>query len=127
MATVDDAVAAYIRLRDKQDEIKRRHSEELAPIRDKMYSIEVMLLKILNSTGGESIKTAAGTAFKSKRTKTKVVDWDAALDFILTNGLEHMLERRVSKAAVEEFIEANGDTPPGVSLSTEITVNIRRS
>jgi hypothetical protein len=38
-----------------------------------------------------------------------------------------MLERRVSKTAVDEYVAAHQDLPPGVNYTTAISVNVRRS
>lgn len=126
MATIQEVVSAYIKLRDQKTAVKTRHSEELAPINSKMYRLESWLLNQLNSSGSESVRTDAGTVYKSVRTSAKVEDWDVVLDYILANNLTHMLEKRVSKAAVEEFVEAQGEAPPGVSINREVCVNIRR-
>lgn len=126
MADVNDLVAAYVKIRDKKQEIQEQHKQQLAPYNDKLMMLEGTLLKVLNREGAESIRTDSGTCFKSKRTTTKVVDWDEALNYILSHDLTHMLERRLSKAAVVEFAEAQGELPPGVTMNTELTVNIRR-
>jgi hypothetical protein len=38
-----------------------------------------------------------------------------------------MLERRVSKAAVEQYKDEHGNLPPGINWREEITINVRRS
>lgn len=126
--SVKDVIAGYIKLRDKRDEIKRKHKEELVPYAEKMQVMENYLLGELTKADSDSIAAkGVGTVFKSIRTSSKVQDWDEALPFILEHDLKHMLERRVSKAALEEYIEANGESIPGVSISREIIVNIRRN
>lgn len=126
--SVKDVIDGYIRLRDKRDALRRRHAEEMSPYSEKMATMENWLLGELTKTGGDSIaKKGVGTVFKSIRTISKVQDWDVALPFILDNGLEHLLERRVSKAGLEEYIEANGEPIPGVSIAREIVVNVRRN
>ncbi len=116
-----------MKIRDKKQLLVEEHRKQLAPYNDKLMMLENTLLNVLNREGAESLKTKAGTAYKSKRDSVKVQDWDTALEFIMDHHLEHMLERRLSKSAVREYLEANGQTPPGVAISTELTVNIRRS
>ena len=127
MATYDEMVGAYVKLRDMKKAIQDQQKKELEPINDKLGTLEASMLLYLNADGVESARTNHGTVYKLKRTRSKVEDWDVALSYILTNKLEHMLEKRVNKAAVEEFLEANGALPPGISLETELTVGIRRS
>lgn len=127
MADASDLIDAYVKIRDKKQLLVEEHRKQLAPYNDKLMMLENTLLQILNREGAESLKTKAGTCYKSKRNTVKVQDWDTALEFIMDHDLTHMLERRLSKSAVTEYLEANGLTPPGVSVSTELTVNIRRS
>ena len=127
MPTIDSAVEAYVKLRDEKDAIKKRHSAELKPLNDKMFKLENWLLTQLQAQNANSMNTPHGTCYQSKRTSSKVQDWDEILTFIRENDLWHVLERRVSKSAIEEYVEAHGELPPGVSLTTEIVCNIRRS
>jgi len=121
------AVGAYIKLRDLKTEVKARHTAELAPINEKMTKLEAMLLNHLTTQNTESVRTSAGTAYKSTRTSAKVIDWDACLAFIREHNFWHLLERRVAKTAIEEIVAGSGELPPGVDLSSEVTINIRIS
>lgn len=126
MATIDELVGAYIKLRDRKKAMQAKQAEELAPINQQMSKLEVGMLLALSGQNAESVRTPHGTVYKTKRTSSKVDDWNEALSFILKHHLEHMLEKRVAKTAVEEYLEANGELPPGISLSTETSVNVRR-
>lgn len=126
MVTIDQAIAAYIIFRDKRDIKRKEQAAELAPYNEKLEKLENWLLYMLNKQGVESTRTDHGTAYKSVCTSTKIIDWDTTLDFIKANGLYHLLERRVSKKAVEEFIEAQGKPPEGVDIVREVRVNVRR-
>jgi hypothetical protein len=86
-----------------------------------------MLLKQLEATGAESVRTKSGTAFKTTKTFASVADWDATLTYIVDQGLFNLLERRVSKQAVLEFKEEHNDLPPGVSWREELAISVRRS
>jgi hypothetical protein len=126
MATIQEAIDGYIKLRDKVDEIRKRQSEELKPLRENMKTLEAWFLRELDQQGAKSIAAESGTAFKSTKTSSKVEDWEATLQFIRSNELWHMLERRVAKTAVEEYLEANGELPPGVAVNREVVVQVRR-
>lgn len=126
MASVNEAVAAYVRLRDAKQALAKQHAEEMRGFTDKLEKIEAWLLAVLNNQGVESARTDSGTAYKSTQTRAKIEDWDTAFEFIKTNELFHMLERRVSKTAIEEFVEAQGAPPPGISITQEVRINVRR-
>jgi hypothetical protein len=124
---VDQMVENYIRLRDAKAEFGKKYDEKIAPIDAEMKRIEAELLRQFQQLGIDSAGSQSGTAYKSTRTSCSVKDWPATLGYIQQHGLWHMLERRVSKTAVEEFVTANGDLPPGLDMRTEVTINVRRS
>lgn len=123
---VKQAIATYISLRDEKKTIQDRHKEELAPINEKMQKIENALLKRLHEDGAKNIATDVGTVYISNVTKARVEDWQEFKEYALEHDLFDMMEHRVSKAAVEEFIEANGEVPPGLAISTETFARIKR-
>jgi hypothetical protein len=124
---INDVVSKYMRLRDAKKQLAERQSQEMARLTDPMRKLEAALLDHLNQLHAESVRTNNGTVYKTTRTSAKVVDWEPCLAFILEHQLTHMLERRVSKTAVEEYLAAHGELPPGVSISSELSVNIRAS
>ena len=123
----DELGEKYIALRDKKKAMDDAHKAKLSKLTDLMDRIEAVLLEEFQRTGAESVRTKAGTAFKSKRTSATVADWDAVLNFIVENNLWAMLEHRVAKTVVEEYKTEHGDLPPGVNWREELTINIRRS
>lgn len=123
---VDEAVAAYIGLRNKKEAMGKRHKEELAPIVDTMAKLENWLQKHLLEEGVDSMKTSEGTAFLQRATSATVKDWDNTLAFILENEDYSLLEARVNKTAVKDFIESNGEAPPGVNFTETIVTRVRK-
>lgn len=127
MPTVDSVVAAYIKLRDHKDAIKARHQEELAPIKQNMDVMENWLHKQMLEQGAQNVKTKFGTAYRKKVVSIKVEDFEVTLDFIKEWELWDLLEARVSKTAVEDWMETHDkQVPPGVSYSETEVVQVRR-
>jgi hypothetical protein len=127
MATMDQVIAAYLELRRHKDEIVKRHKEELAPVTDKLNKLLSWTQNQLNSQGQKNARVDSGTAFLQTDTSVTVQDWDTVIGFIKEHGLFEMLERRVSKGVVQEYIESTGEIPPGVKVSSEISCHIRKS
>lgn len=120
-------VEQYIKLRDTKAQLKAEFAKRTGPLQEAMDKLEGAILAHMNATGIESCRTSAGTAYKATDCKATVADWDVVLAYIREHGLWHMLEKRVSKNAVEEFVETNNDLPPGVNYTAEVVVNVRRS
>lgn len=125
--TLDQVIAAYVKLRQQRDALKKKQSEEMAPINDAMFKLSVWLQKQLQESGQTSAKTAAGTAFLQTDTSVTVNDWDATIAFIQEHQLWSMLERRVSKSVVQDYIESQKAVPPGLEIKSEVSCHVRKA
>ena len=123
---VEDVIRGFVKLRDKKNEIKRRHSEELAPINEKMATLEAWLQRDLLNRKVQSQKTEAGTAYLSTDARATVKDRDAYLDFVREKGMWDLLENRVSKSVVRDYLEETGEVVPGVHYEVSQVVRVRR-
>lgn len=124
---LDLIVERYITLRDKKAEMKAAYEASVASLNDGMAKLENAIMATLNEQGVESVRTAAGTAFKSVTNSATIADWDAYLAFVKENDRFDMLEKRCAKLAVEQYRAANDDLPPGVNWKSAVTVNVRRA
>lgn len=121
-------IEAYLRLRTQKDEIKDRHKDELAPVNLKIEKLEAFMLNILNASKVDSMAfKGVGTMFKQLVTSVTVEEWDATLAWIREKNAWEFLERRVSKTVVQEYSESTGDIPPGIKVSQETEVRVRKS
>ena len=122
MTTMEELVGLYVSTRDRIKAIEAEHKEQLAPYRQALDRVESLIMTMLNSAGADSMKTAAGTAYKAPWTKASVQDWQKVLDFAVENSRFDLFERRVAKSVVEEI----GDVP-GIEIERGVRVNVRRS
>jgi hypothetical protein len=124
--TVEQVVAAYMKLRDKKKAIEAEADSKVQEIVQKMEKFETWIREKAAEQGVTSFKTNAGTAFLTTVDFANVADWDAVLSFIKTNEAYDMLERRISKTAVRSYIEAHKEVPAGVNYGTKLSVNVRK-
>ena len=122
---IDDLVGKYLKLRELKKQKEEAYKQDVAPVSEMMDKLEMLFLQRMNEAGLESLPTKHGTPYKTKRTSVTVADWESSLPFIRTNELWHLLERRVSKTAVQQYVEEHGDLPPGLNWREEIVVNVR--
>ena len=120
-------IEGYLALRTQKEGMAKRHKEEAAPINEKIERLEAYLMKHLTEQGTTSLACKGiGTAFLETKTDASVQDWDATLAWIVENKQWAMLERRVSKTVVKDFVESQGSPPPGVSITRETVVRVRK-
>lgn len=122
----EETVDKYVKLRDKRDRIRNEQKAEIAKYDAVLDQLEAAILKVFNETGMESFRTAAGTAYKNARTSATIADWDSFFAFVTGQEAWHMLEKRVSKTAVEAHKSETGDLPPGINWSSTLEVGVRR-
>ena len=121
-----DLVDRYVAIRDKKEEIAAEQKAVMARLNKALSKIETLLMEHLEQAGSESIKTSAGTCYRSVRTSVKVEDREQFLDYVRTNQAWDLLESRAAKKDVEAFLEEHQDLPPGVSVRRDAVVNVRR-
>ena len=118
-------ISDYITIRDKKAELVSEHKLQLERYDRVLKKIEGLLSDALGSA--ESIKTPAGTAYRSVRTSATVKDRDALIDYIKTHDAWGLVPSRVNETAVAELMESTGELPPGVTVARRATINVRRS
>ena len=126
---MDDAtlVKLFIALRDRRARRKADFQLDDVDDKEKQERIEIEFLKRFNERGIDNVSSrGVGTAYRSVRASAKVADWDSLLEFIKKVGAWEMLERRVSKVAVEKFKAETNDLPPGVDWGETQVINFRR-
>ncbi len=126
-AKLDQIIDKYLKIRDEKVKIKDKYMSDVAHLDAAMDKIENYLQAEMQKSGLKNLPTELGTAYLSTRTAATVADWDSLLNYVRENGLWTLLEKRVNKTAVEEFVAANDDLPPGVNISQAVVVNVRRS
>ena len=124
---IEDLVKAYITLRDQKAALKAAQAEALKPYDEALAKLEAQALTALNQSGVESMKTAAGTVYSTTATSATVADKSAFMEYITNNGAFDLLDVRANKTAVQDYLAANNDVPPGVTVRREIKVGFRRA
>jgi len=117
----------YIAARDRRAQRKAAYNEEDAADKMKQEKIEIEFLRRFQERGIDSVSIRnVGTAYKSTRSSATVADWDAFLDYVVSNEAWELLERRVNKTALEQIKEVEGDLAPGTNWSETVVINFRR-
>lgn len=126
-ANVKDVIKLYLQLRTEAEFIKAEAKERVDVVEAKMQKLEAYLHQQMNTLGVTSLKSEFGTAFLSTTDYARVENWDATLDFIKTNDAYELLEKRVSKKVVRDYIETTKEVPPGIMYGTKVEVSVRKA
>lgn len=121
MPSMDTMIGLYVQLRDKKKQVQEQHKADLEPIDAGLMKLEARMQEALEEAGVKQMAGEHGTVFVKVNTSYSVEDWDAVWNYVRDNNAVDVLERRVSKTAVQE----RGDVP-GLRSSQVRTLNVRR-
>jgi arsenate reductase-like glutaredoxin family protein len=123
----DKLASVYIKMRDKRKEILAEFEAQDSKIEAQMEMVAEELLKLCKDIGADSIKTQAGTVFRSVRTRYETTDWESMYNFILEHDIPQVLERRISTTNMKQFLDENPTLMPiGMNVNNRYTVTVRR-
>lgn len=129
VAELDDLslLKFFIALRDRRGQRKAEYDLADSGDKEKQAKIEQEFLRRFHERGIDNVSAkGVGTAYKSTRSSASVADWDTLFNFVQENDAWEMLERRVNKTAVEQYVDIHEDLPPGVNWSETQVINFRR-
>ena len=142
MAKADKLVTAYIKMRDEKTKITREHKDAVGVLDEKMDLVANELSKMMDDVGTDSFKTSAGTAFKTTKDQTGVLEIEEFREFLSAQAANddkelaakiydnfpwHFFTKAVSKPAVIAFMKDNdGRTPDGIRYEQFIETQVRK-
>lgn len=118
-------VAQYIQIRDKLKAMEEEHTKKCAPLREIQNLLSGYMEQFLTNNGADTVKTKNGTFYSSTRYTASLSDADAFMNFVTTNKLFELMDRRANSTAVKDYVKANGHKPPGVNLTAIRTIGVR--
>jgi hypothetical protein len=123
----DKIIETYVKIRDKRAELKREFEEKDSELADKLNIVAGELLSICNAQGADSIKTKAGTAMRSIKSRFWTNDWPSMYEFIAANEAFSLLEKRLHQTNMKQFLEENPEVKPmGLNVDNEYVITVRR-
>jgi hypothetical protein len=118
----------YIKMREKKAEVTHELEEKISKIDQDMRTVKTAILTHMKEIGAESLRTEAGTVYRTVRTTYATSDWESMHKFILEHGVPALLEKRIQQTNMKAFLEENPELlPPGLNANSEYSVTIKRS
>ena len=129
MPSVPDVVSHMIKIRDARSALKADFTEKDNKLKEQWEKGEAFLMRHLQDSQLESAKFESGTIFTKTNLRSSVKDKAALKDFLRENPDElDLLTLSVSSTNLKAWMERTGanEPPPGVVVSPELSLNIRR-
>jgi hypothetical protein len=127
VASFEVLVDRYVKLRDRLKEVDDAHKEKTKPAREMLEQMNGQLLDMLNKAGGDSMKTKAGTVYRTSKKSATIADGAEFRRFVI--GGEHwdLVDWRANATAIQVFADENNSMPPGVNFTQHYVVGVRRA
>ena len=123
---IETRVAQYVKVRDLIKKKEDDHKEQIKPYKKLLEDLNALLLNHLNTIGGNSVATDAGTVYRIEKSSASLSDPQAFMDYVVANGAFDLMDRKANKTAVAEYIKEHGAQPPGVKFTSIFEVGVRR-
>jgi len=126
--SLEKLTRVYIKMREKKAEVSQELEAKLSELDEKMKTVKTAILDHMKELGAESLRTDAGTVYRTVRTTYSTNDWDSMNKFILEHSVPEILEKRIHQTNMKAFLEEHPDVlPPGLNANMEYSVTIKRS
>lgn len=104
-----------------------KKSELESQLKDVKSKLEVLEAHALGMMGDDtdSQKVEGRTWYKKVQTNFSIADGDLFISWAIENGNVDFLQRRLASNNVKQYLEAQGDLPPGVSSFTSTKLGHR--
>ena len=117
----------YIKIRDKRAELKAAFEEQDTALEAQINAIKSELLDYCKSQNIDSVRTQAGTFYRTIKTRYWTNDWDSMNRFILEHEVPQFYEKRLNQTVMKQFLEENPDVlPPGLNVDSEYVITVRK-
>lgn len=117
----------YLKIKAERDKLSAEYKEADDELVSQQGKIKSALLGYLKENDLKSVKTDAGTFYRTVKQKYWTSDWENMHKFILEHEVPEFLDKRLNQKNVKEFLEENPDLlPKGLNVDAEFALTIRK-
>jgi len=117
----------YLKIKAERDRLSAEYKEADSELVSQQDKIRSALLGYLKENELKSVKTDAGTFYRTVKQKYWTSDWENMHKFILEHEVPEFLDKRLNQKNVKEFLEENPDLlPKGLNVDAEFALTIRK-
>ena len=117
----------YLKIKAERDRLSAEYKEADSELVSQQDKIRSALLGYLKENELRSVKTDAGTFYRTVKQKYWTSDWENMHKFILEHEVPEFLDKRLNQKNVREFLEEHPDLlPKGLNVDAEFALTIRK-
>lgn len=120
-------VQQYVQLRALIKSEDDAHKEKMKEKRDTLDELNNLLLSHLDKVQADSVRTKAGTVYRTAKRSASTADFAAFWNFVVKHEFWDLVDRKPNVTAVSEYLEEHQALPPGVNLNSTFVVGVRKA
>ena len=124
---IGELIEIYQNISAERRTLKREFEDKDNKLKDDEERIELAILKFLQESNINSVRTDFGTAYRQEDVIPTCADWSVFYDWVRKNDAFDALEKRIKKTYVKEMLENGEALPDGVNVIRKYVVRVRRS
>jgi hypothetical protein len=124
---VDKLTATYIKIKDKRSELSAQFKETDDKLAAQQDKIKAALLEHCKENNVDSVRTKAGTFFRSVRKTFWTSDWESMYKFVIENNVPEFFTKSLNQTNVKQYLEENPESvPPGLNVESKYVISVRK-
>ena len=121
-------ITAYINLRDAIAAKKKEQEVEILKLEEKLDMLNGLLLEKCEEAGCNISVPGIGRVNRRVDRQYWTSDWPEFYKMVKEHDAFHLLHKRISNKAVQEFLEEHPEaTPPGLNVDSKYVVTVTRA
>jgi len=125
--TPEQLVKTHQKVKTKRAQLAAEFKEKDDALKEKEAKLKAAMNEFCSDNGVESVRTNAGTFYRTVKTRYWTSDWSSMHEFILEHQAPDLLEKRVNQGNMKQFLEENPDVVPvGLNVDSEYVVTVRK-
>jgi len=123
---VGELIALYLETRDMKTAVERKQKLQLKKYTAILKRIEGILMHQLQEKNLQSLSSGDATAYITHKSSASIVDAVAFQGYVIENRAWDMLDWKANVTAVKDFVAEHDILPPGVNLTTNVSLGVMR-
>ena len=124
---IDRLAKIYIKIRSKIQLLTTEYEAQVEELKTAQAEVSSAMKDQMLATGSTSIKTVNGTVILGKKTRYSTQDWESFYEFLVSENVPQLLERRIAQGNMQKYLEDNpGKIPAGLNSDTEFAITVRK-
>lgn len=126
--SVEKLTEVYLKIKRRREVLSAEFRKEDQKLKDQQEKIKRALLEHCKENNVESVRTKAGTFFRSIKQRYWTDDWESMYKFVIEHQVPEFFNKQLNQTNVKQFLEENpGTVPPGLNSDTEYVISVRKS